>query len=155
MSKLGKVSEETQELVDKIISEIGYENYMNIDVVSSKKEKTLIKINRANAYAEYIGRPETVVITVYESAFERLSERQQELLMRDAINSIVYDTEKDKIVIGCPQIVVSCGGRAQWGDEIINAAECGVMAIQQIIDEEKERKELEKALKKNKKSKIY
>lgn len=148
MAKLGKVSEETQQLLDRIIDEIGYDNHMNIDVVSSKKEKTLIKINRANAYAEYIGRPETVVITVYESAFERLSERQQELLMRDAINGIVYDSEKDKILIGCPQITVSCDGRAKWGDELINAAESGVLAIQQIIDEEKERKEAEKAAKK-------
>ena len=70
--------------------------------------------------------------------------------MRDAFNMVYFDTEKDKIVIGCPQIVVSCSGRAKWGDVLVNTAETAVLAIQQIeeeIKEEKERAKEEKAAK--------
>ena len=77
-----------------------------------------------------------------------------ELLMRDAFNSVNFDSEKDRIKIGCPQIVVSCDGRAKWGERLIDAAETAVLSIIQIEEEEKEEKERAKALKKSKQNKL-
>lgn len=151
MAKLGKVSEETQELFDKIIGELGYDNYMNIEPISITKQKQLIKVARANATTEYKAKcPDSVFLYIYEAAFERLDERQKELLIRDALNGVNYDSEKDKIIIGCPQITVSVDGRAKWGDDLVNAAECAVHAMVQIEEEEKERKQAEREAKKAK-----
>ena len=152
MAKLGKVSDETQALVDKVICELGYDNYMNIEPISITKQKQLIKVARANATTEYKAKcPDSVFLYIFEAPFERLDEKQQELLIRDALNNVNYDSEKDKIIIGCPQITVSVDGRAKWGDELVNAAECGVHMILQIEEEEKERKQAEREAKKKKK----
>lgn len=150
MAKFGKVTEETQELVDKISNETGLIQFIDIEAVSVPKSKKVIDIKRCPPLGEHVaGKSEVVCVIVYEKAFERLSEEQQELLMREAFNMVHYDAEKDKIVIGCPQIVVSCSGHAKWGDAIINASETAVLAIQQIIDEEKEEKERAKSKRKS------
>ena len=52
-----------------------------------------------------------------------------------------------RIIIGAPSITVTIGGRAKYGDDLINAAETAVWAIQQIADEEKAKKEAEKEAK--------
>lgn len=142
MAKFGKVTEETQELVDKISNETGLIQFIDIEAVSVPKSKKVIDIKRCPPLGEHVaGKSEVVCVIVYEKAFERLDPEQQELLMRDAFNMVYFDTEKDKITIGCPQIVVSCSGRAKWGDALVNTAEAAVLAIQQIADEEKEEKE--------------
>ena len=46
--------------------------------------------------------------------------------------------------------VRTVAGRMKYGEDLINAAETGVLAIQQVEDEKREQKELEKANKKNK-----
>ena len=151
MAKFGKVSEETQELIDRIGNETGVIRMMDIKAVSIPKSKKVIEVKRCPPLGEYVAEKRDVVcIIVYEKAFERLSDEQQEILMKDAFNTINYDMEKDKIVIGCPQIVVSCDGRAKWGDKLVDAAEAAVLTIQQVTEEEKEEKERAKALKMSK-----
>ncbi len=151
MAKLGKVTQETEDLVANIAAEIGLENYMNIEAISITKQKQLIKVARANATVEYKGKcPDSVFLYIYEAAFERLNDRQKELLVRDALNGVSFDTEKDKIIIGCPQIVVSRDGREKWGDELLDAAEAGLFSIIQLEEEEKERKQAEKESKRKK-----
>lgn len=153
MAKLGEISQENRDIVEQVIADTGLDNYMNFDVVATTKSKTLIKVSRANAYTEYKTKsPDLIVVAVYEAAFDRLTDEQKDILVRDAINTVGYDTEKDKVIIGCPQITVSVGGLQKWGDKLLNASECGVAAITQIEEEEKEKKEQEKALKKSKKN---
>lgn len=149
MAKFGKVTEETQELVDKISNETGLTQFIDIEAVSVPKSKKVIDIKRCPPLGEHVaGKSEVVCVIVYEKAFERLDPEQQEMLMRDAFNMVYFDTEKDKITIGCPQIVVSCSGRAKWGDALVNTAETAVLAIQQIEEEiKKERAKEEKAAK--------
>ena len=155
MAKFGKVSEETQELVDKISNETGLIQFIDFETVAVPKSKKVIDIKRCPPLGEHVaGKRDVVCVIVYEKAFERLTVEQQELLMRDAFNMVYFDSEKDKIVIGCPQIVVSCGGRAKWGEKLVDTAEIAVTVMQQLIDEEKEAKEQAKAMKKAKKNKL-
>lgn len=146
MANFGKISDETQDLIDTIGSETGLYNFIDIRAFNVPKSKNLITVKRCPPLGEKVAEKQDVVcILVYEKAFERLTDEQQEILMRDAFNSIQFDTEKGTIKIGCPQIVVSCSGRAKWGDKLVDAAEVGVLAIQQILEEEKEEKERLKA----------
>ena len=85
------------------------------------------------------------ISAIFQDIFDMLENKQKEILIRDAFNQINFDTEKDKITIGCPHIEVSIDGRAKWGEELLNAAEAGVHAIIQIEEEEKEEKERQKA----------
>lgn len=152
MSKLGKLSEETHEMVMNMASEMGLENFIIVEPMAVAKSKQLIKVSKANPTTEFLTKkPDTVCLYIYEDAFVRLSDEQQELLLQDAMNTINYDADKDKITIGVPSITVTMNGRAKYGDDLLNAAEAAVLAIQQIADEEKERKEAEKAAKASKK----
>ena len=154
MSKYGKVSEETKDLIDKIATEIDIIDYMDIEAVSTPKSKKLIEIKRCPPLGEHVaGKRDVVCVIVYEKAFDMLKPEQQEILMRDAFNGVAYDSEKDRIVIGCPQIVVSCGGYLKWGSKVIDAATNAVGTIQAIIEEEKEEKERAKEMKKSKQKK--
>jgi hypothetical protein len=122
---------------------------MQLRLVGTPKSKEVIKVCRPTDLTKHFGHlPDDVVtIIVYEEAFDRLDENNKKLLIHDALNMITYDSEKDKIGIGVPQIVVTVGGRQKYGDDLINASEMGVLAIQQIEDEKQQAKEEEKARK--------
>lgn len=141
-----ELSEENQELINGIWQELNYDNFMQLKLIGTPKAKELIKITKNGDIAKYLGNipDDTVDIIIYEEAFDRLDEDAKKLLVRDAMDGIVYDTEKEKITIGVPSIVVTVGGRQKYGDKLLNAAEAGVLAIQQIEDEKREIKEAEK-----------
>lgn len=150
MAKLGAVSDDTRNLVDEILGKSGLVNFVNAEVMSISKQKQIVTVKRANATTEYLAnKPDSICIYVYEEAFDRLDDNARFLVMEDALNTVYYDTEKDKIVITPQQISVTVGGRAKYGEPLINAIEAGVHAIAQIEEEERERKEQAKKSKKN------
>lgn len=150
MAKLGAVSDDTRNLVDEILGKSGLANFVNAEVMSISKQKQIVTVKRANATTEYLAnKPDSICIYVYEEAFDRLDDNARFLIMEDALNTVYYDTEKDKIVITPQQISVTVGGRAKYGEPLINAIEAGVHAIAQIEEEERERKEQSKKSKKN------
>lgn len=152
MANFGSVSDEVQELVNRISNETGLNKLIDIETVSVNKSKKIIDIKRCPALGEHVARKRDVVcVIVYEKAFERLHSEEQELLMKDAFNAVSYDLEKDKINIGCPQMIISCEGRRKYGEKLVDAYEHGITTIQIIAEEEKEAKEAAKQAKKSKK----
>ena len=148
MAKYVEVSEETTKLVNTIANQTGLDKVLKIRVAGVPSSKKLIEIKMCPSLGEFVADVTDVLcVIVYEQAFERLTTAQQEMLMRDAFNTVYYDSEKDKVVIGCPQIVVSLDGRAKWGDELINAAETSLHVMQEIIEEKAEEKERQKIIK--------
>lgn len=146
MAQFSNLSEENAELIQKISEELGLYNYVRIEGIGKVKDKQLIKVQLDNPVTKWkTNKPDTVNIFIYERAFDMLEDKQKKILIRDAFNQIHFDTEKDKITIGCPHIEVSIDGHAKWGEELLNAAEAGVHAIIQIEEEEKEEKERQKA----------
>lgn len=152
MAKFFEISEENQEIFDDIWQETGMFNYVDLKLLGVPKAKEVIKVQKTNPQAEYLGKcPDSIICTVYEQAFDRLDERGKKLLAEDALSLVSYDGEKDKIIVGVPQIVVTVGGRSKYGDELINISESAVLAIQQIAEEEAEKKAAEKESKKKNK----
>lgn len=137
MAKIGSVSEENAELIETIVSKIGLDNYMAITPLSISKSKQLIRVQKANATTEYIGKcPDSVFLYIYEAAFDMLDRKTKILLIQNALNEINYDNEKDKISIGCQQIEVSYDCYKKYGIDLLNAMEAGIIAIRQISEEE-------------------
>lgn len=146
MAKFCRLSDENLKLIEEEARRDGLSDYVHIEGIGKTKAKELIKIQKDSAVAEYkTNKPDTVNVFIYEEAFDMLNDEQKQMLLHDAFNGIGYDFEKEKLIIGCPQITVSVNGRAKWGDALINAAEAGVHAIMQIEDKDKERKEMERA----------
>ena len=154
MAKIGSLTETNEQLHDDVISKTGLDNYMIIKPLSITKAKQIVSVKKANATEEYMGNcPDTVFVYSYEAALDRLNEKTKTLLINDAVSTINYDTEKDKISVGVPMICVTLDGWRKHGVDLINAAEAGIMAIQQIEEEEKERKEAERVIKRASKKK--
>lgn len=145
MAKFFELSDENQNYFVDEWNENGLYNFIDLKLLGVNKAKDVIKVQKTNPQAEYLGKcPDSVTCTVYEAAFDRLDDKAKKLLVKDALSVVSYDSEKDKINVGCPLIIVTIGGRAKYGEELLNAAESATLAIQQIADEEAERKAAEK-----------
>lgn len=153
MAKLFKLGEETQGLIDNVASEFGLANYVNIKCFGINKQKQVIKVKKASPTEEGMGNsPDCVIIVVAEDVFIRLSEEQQDLLVRDALSQVYYDDEKDKIVVTQPELCITLGGWQKWGEKLVTTQETAILVRQQMEEEERERKAAEKEAKKAKKN---
>ena len=149
--KFGEISEDVKEVLDDVIDKTGLFNYMNIYYYSVDKQKTVLKASKLNPLAETVARkPDTVVITVREAIFERLSPNQQKMLVEDLANQILFDDEKGKITIEAPTIAMSANGWRKYGKELADTYELCLLTAQQLEEEEKEAKEMAKEAKKSK-----
>ena len=151
MANFFEISEENQQIFDDVWQESGMFNYVDLKIVGTPKAKEVIKVQKTNPYAGYWGKcTGSISVTVYEEVFDRLDDKNKKLLVEDALSLVSYDSEKDKINVGAPQIVITVGGRMKYGEELINAAEIAVTMIQEIEEEKKAQREAEKATKKSK-----
>lgn len=149
--KFGEVSEDVKLVLDEIIEQTRLEHFMNIYYYAVPKQKGVIKVSKLNPIGEAVSKkPGTVVITVAEEIFERLSPVQQRMLAEDAIAQILYDDEKDKITIDSPAITMTVGGWRKYGTELANAYELSLLTAQQLEEEKKEAKAAEQDAKKSK-----
>lgn len=147
-----KFFETSQDIVDLIndkleavgLSQLG----INFNVISTRKAKDILSIARMSGLAEYIlKRYDNVTIVVYEEAFDRLSDEYKDRLVEGIISNVTYDFEKDNIVIDNSRYGEFIRMRRKYpnyGDIV----EASVMTIEQIQDEEKQKKEDEKEAKK-------
>ena len=153
MAKLFKLTDEIENLIGKVASEFGLTNYVNIKCFGIGKQKQVIKVKKASPTEEGMGNStECVIVIVAEDVLVRLNEDQQELLVRDALSQVFYDSEKDKIIVIQPEVAVTLGGWQKWGEKLIATQETAILARQQMEEEERERKAAEKELKKSKKN---
>lgn len=150
--KFGEISEDVKDLLDEVIEGTGLFNYMNIYYYSVDKQKTVIKVSKLNPLAETVAKkPDSVIITVRESIFERLSPNQQKMLVEDAMSQVLYDTEKEKISIESPAITMTASGWRKYGKELADTYELCLLTAQQLEEEEKEAKEAMKEARKKRK----
>ncbi len=153
MAKLFKLTDEIENLIGKVASEFGLTNYVNIKCFGIGKQKQVIKVKKASPTEEGMGNStDCVIVIVAEDVLVRLNEDQQELLVRDALSQVFYDSEKDKIIVIQPEVAVTLGGWQKWGEKLIATQETAILARQQMEEEERERKAAEKELKKSKKN---
>lgn len=153
MARLFKLTDEIENLIGKVASEFGLTNYVNIKCFGIGKQKQVIKVKKASPTEEGMGNStDCVIVIVAEDVLVRLNEDQQELLVRDALSQVFYDSEKDKIIVIQPEVAVTLGGWQKWGEKLIATQETAILARQQMEEEERERKAAEKELKKSKKN---
>lgn len=124
---------------------------IDLKVLSVTKAKQVLKVQRANATTHFLTKKD-VVITVYEEAFDRLSDEHKNLLMEGAISNISYDTMKDKLNVDIDFSKEIFRMRRKYPN-YVDVAEESYIVIEQIEDEEKRKKEEERLAKKEKKNK--
>lgn len=152
MAKYSKCEEDVQNMVRDIASELGLEQFMDFEALYVAKAKEVVTVSKASAIAEYLSsREDLILVFIYAEAFDLVDDKTKDMWLRMALDQISFDSEKDKINIGCPMISVPVGFYTKYQKTAVDAALLGQLTIQQIEDkkrEEKERQKAEKAAKK-------
>lgn len=141
--KIFETSQDIAELAqdkfeDTSLAQVG----INLKVLSVTKAKQILKVSRANATTQFLTKKD-VILTIYEEAFDRLSDEFKEKLMEGALSNIAYDSEKDKLNVECDFAKEVFRMRRKY-ENYVDIAETSYMVIEQIEDEERRRKEEEK-----------
>ena len=149
MAKYSQASENIENLVIDISHELGLIHYgVDFQPLCVNKAKEVCKIVKANELAEYASnREDLVFVLCYEDAFDLVDEKTQYMWLRMEMEKVAYDTEKDKMVLGCPQITVPVGVYEKYKEVAVDAALLGQYTIAQIKEKEKEEAAQRKALK--------
>ena len=89
-------------------------------------------------------------LIIYEEALDRLSDEYKSKLIEGALSTVSYDTEKGKLNVDNSRYGELFQMRRKYPNyqDMLEAAD---LAIKQIADEEKEKKEAEKAARASKK----
>ena len=147
-SKYSEASETIERLVNDIANELNLINYgVDFQPLCVSKAKEVCKVVRANDLAEYASKREDLVFVIcYEDAFDLVDEKTQYMWLRTEMDKVSYDTEKDKLVIGCPSITIPVGMYEKYKGEVVDAALVGQYTIAQIEEKKKEEAEQRKAL---------
>lgn len=153
MAKLTMASPDLENLVHEVAQEMGLTQMgVEFQALNAKKAKEIVKVSKANEVTEILSDKENLVVVIaYEEAFDRVDEKTRWMWIRMALDCVSYDPEKDKISLSTPTITVPLGFYQKYGNVAVQNAELALLTIQQIQDEEKQRKEAEKALKKARK----
>jgi len=145
--KLFPMSEDIQELCEQVMKDEvpGLASMgLNFKYAGSPKSPSIVKISKGNPVTDFLTQEEgTILVTVYELAFERLTDEYKKLILASAFASIEYDSEKDKITIGGNNgTSLNETIYLKYREPAVLSIFNGYAVIRQIQEEEKEAKAL-------------
>lgn len=153
MAKIFKTSEDIAELAQDVFEETGLPQIgITMKVMSVPKQKQVIKVSKANATVEFIGKVnDCIILYIYEEAFDRMDDEGKKMLLESALCNVSFDTEKDKLNIESNPYKQVFSMRRKYGERFINIFETSNIIIDEIEEEKKQKKLEEREAKKNKK----
>ena len=166
MAKYSQATKEVEDLVVEISNELGLEHLgVDFQPIFVNKSKEVCKVVKANELFEYTSKRDDLVFVVCnQDAFDGsdpqghpyVDEKTKYLWLRTEMDKVSYDTEKDKLVIGCPSITLPVGLYEKYKAEdkdtlLIQNALLGQYTLAKIEQDKKEEAERKKALKTSKK----
>ena len=164
MAKFFKADESIVKIVDEIANELGLAQYgidfETLDVVNLKE---VVKIVKANEYAEYLsGREDLILVLVNGEAFDLLPDGPDDngvdnkyMWLRLAMDQISYDGEKEKIIIGCPTLAIPVGCYEKYKGAAVDAALLAQYTLAQMAEKKAQERAEKAAQKKGKNKKKY
>lgn len=156
MGKLRLASPEIEKLVQDVAIEMGLIQIgLEFQALCTSKAKEIVKVAKAGEVAEIMSDKENLlVVIVYEDAFNLVDEKTRYMWTRMALDSVVYDSEKDKVSLSAPMLTMTLGCYQKFGNVATQHAELALHTIQQLEEIEKQRKAEAKAAKANKRKRF-
>jgi hypothetical protein len=141
MAKFFKTSEDIKNIFEEEFSKVGLEQVVSLNVIGCLKSKDLIKVKKESPTGEFLLNESPLVnVIVYEEAFDRLDDDTKKIIAEMMISAISYDGEKDKLNIEGDTVRLILNMRRKYGDDILNNIELPYHVLDEIAQEEKERK---------------
>ena len=143
MKKIYETSSEIAELVQKKFDETSLPQMaIELKLISTTKSKNVLKVSKSSATVQYLTKKD-VLLVIYEDAFDRLSDEYKEKLLEGALSNIEYDIDKDKITVD-GDIAREIFRMRQKYSNYVDILEASYLVIDQIEEEEREKKESKK-----------
>lgn len=157
MGKLRLASPEVEKLVQEVAQEMGLvQQGLEFQALCTTKAKDIVKVSKAGEVAEVVSDKENLlVVVVYEDAFDVVDEKTRYMWTRMALDSVVYDSEKNKVTLSVPMLTMTLGCYQKFGNTATQHAELALHTIQQLEEAEKQRKAEAKATAKARKRKRF
>ena len=152
MDKIFETSQDILELAQAKFEDAGLVHTVGLRVLSTNKAKNVLKLSKANAILHGVTKDDVVLI-IYEEAFDRLPDEYKEVLMEGVFSNVSYDADKDKLNVESDIAKEIFRMRRKY-QNYVDMMEASYIIVQEIEDEEKQRKEdekMRKAAAKNKK----
>lgn len=92
-----------------------------------------------------------VAIALNQACFDVVDDQTQEMWIEELLSQVYYDAEKEKVIVNKPEITITAGMYNKYKELAVDKAILAQLTVEQIKEQEKERKEQEKLLKKPKK----
>lgn len=148
MAKFYEADDEMQNLVHEVAAELNLENFMDFEAICVPKAKEIVSVTRASKMAEFLSnRNDLIIVIFFQEIFDQFDEKTKYMFVRMAMDQISYDSEHDKINIGCPMINVPVGFYQKYEKAAVDTALLGQLSIAQWEDKKKQEKEEKKGLK--------
>lgn len=158
-SKFSPASEEVSKIVDEIANELGLMNWgIDFQPLYVERAKTPCSVVRANKLAEYASnRDDLVFVLCNKEVFEGTdkaghplcNEQQMYMWIRNEMEKIVYDTERDSFSLNGPSITIPLSFLENMDKMlVVNSSILGLQVMAQLEEIRKERAAEEKARKK-------
>ena len=142
MDKIFETSQDILELAQSKFEDAGLVHTVGLRVLSTKKAKNVLKLSKANAILHGVTKDDVVLI-IYEEAFDRLPDEYKEILMEGVFSNVSYDADKDKLNVESDIAKEIFRMRRKY-QNYVDMMEASYIIVQEIEDEEKQRKEDEK-----------
>lgn len=137
-----KIFETSQEFVDLALDKFDETTLpqigINLKVISVARAKQILKVTRANPTTQFLTNKD-IILTIYEEAFDRLSDEYKEKLMEGALSNVTYDFDKDKLNVDNDFSREIFRMRKKY-DNYVDIAETSYQVIEEILEEEREKK---------------
>lgn len=117
----------------------------------NKIGKNVVEILKGNDLVKLFAGKDVVALALCEEAFLNVDEKNQNLWLETALAQIYYDPEKEQIKIEKPELNIPIGIYNKYNTVALDSAVLADLTLEQLREQEKERKEQEKLLKKTKK----
>lgn len=156
MAKLYETSDDIRDFIEDVITkETTLDRYITWRILSNDKQKELIKVAKSSAVTEYFAKMrDSIIIYVNEEIFDRMKPDNvndvdyRKLVIEDVLSTVeILENENTgtmKIQVAKPEICITSGCYAKYGEELAHASEIASVAFAQIKEEEKRKKEEEK-----------
>lgn len=108
MSKFIEPHEETQNLYNQAIDNVGLGNFINITILVNDRLKTVFKLKKADEILQHRAGDDVIVI-INEKIIDQLTPAQRVIVIEESLASISFDTEKNLMVITPPDFLAHSG----------------------------------------------
>ena len=109
MAKFDEPFEDTTALFTEKIIAAGLDQHdITITIVSNNEAKEIFKVNKANDLLKY-RTGDDIIIVLNETIFDQLTDAQRHIVAEEALASIHFDQDKDKIIITKPDVIAYSG----------------------------------------------